>query len=79
MERERIERDKASIEAEKKIIEAKGVSDSMIERAKGEAKAYEIKTKEITPELLKKWELDARLKHGWVTIQGGNPIVDTRK
>ena len=53
-------------------------AEAMIKTAQGEAEAYRIKSAEITPELLKKWELDARMKHGWITIQGGNPIVDTR-
>ena len=43
-----------------------------------EADAYRIKSAEITDALLKKWELDARAKHGWVTIQGGTPIVNAQ-
>ena len=29
----------------------------------------------MTPELLKKMEMEARLKHGWVEIQGSNTVV----
>ena len=47
----------------------------MIEEARGEAEAYRIKSEQITDKLLKKWELDARMQHGWVTIQGANTIV----
>lgn len=68
LEKEKVEKEKAQIVAEKNIISAEG-----------EAEVYRIKSAAITPELLKKWELDARLKHGWVTIKGGSQIVDTSK
>ena len=69
--------EKATIEAETKKIEAQGKADAEIIAAKADAEAYKIKSAEITDNLLKKWELDARLKHGWVTIQGANTIVTT--
>ena len=50
----------------------------MIIAAQAEADAYRIKSAEITDNLLRKWELDARAKHGWVTIQGGTPIVNAQ-
>lgn len=39
------------------------------------AEAYRIKSAAITDNLLKKWELDARLKHGWIEVQGANTVV----
>lgn len=65
----------AKVEAETKKIKAQADADAMIISAKAEADAYRIKSAEITDKLLKKWELDARAKHGWVTIQGANTIV----
>ena len=72
------EQETAKVEAETKKIKAQADADAMIISAQAEADAYRIKSAEITDKLLKKWELDARAKHGWVTIQGGNPIVDAR-
>jgi regulator of protease activity HflC (stomatin/prohibitin superfamily) len=67
--------EKAKIEAETKRIEAKGEADAAIERARGEAEANEILSKSLTENLLKQQELEARQKHGWVTIQGANTVV----
>lgn len=70
--------EKATIEAETKKIAARADADAMVITAEAEADAYRIKSAEITDNLLKKWELDARKEHGWVVYQGGTPIVDTR-
>lgn len=67
--------EKATIEAETKKIAAQADADAMVITAEAEADAYRIKSAEITDNLLKKWELDARKEHGWVTIQGANTIV----
>lgn len=72
------EQETAKVEAETKKIKAQADADAMIIAAQAEADAYRIKSAEITDALLKKWELDARAKHGWIEIQGGTPIVDAR-
>ena len=72
------EQETAKVEAETKKIKAQADADAMIISAQAEADAYRIKSAEITDKLLKKWELDARAKHGWVTIQGGTPIVNAQ-
>lgn len=72
------EQETAKVEAETKKIKAQADADAMIIAAQAEADAYRIKSAEITDNLLKKWELDARAKHGWVTIQGGTPIVNAQ-
>ena len=72
------EQETALVIAETKRIEAEGNAKAMLETAKAEAEAYRIKSAEITDNLLRKWELDARAKHGWVTIQGGTPIVNAQ-
>lgn len=69
------EQEKIKVEAETKRIKAEGEAEAMRIAAQGEADAYRIKSAEITDNLLKKWELDARKEHGWVTIQGANTIV----
>lgn len=72
------EQEKQKILAETKRIKAKGEADAAIERARGEAEANEIVSKSLTENLLKQQELKARQKHGWVTIQGANTIVDNK-
>lgn len=70
------EQETAKVEAETKKIKAQAEADAMRIAAQAEADSYRIKSAEINDKLLKKWELDARAKHGWVTIQGGTPIVN---
>ena len=72
------EQETAKVVAETKKITAQGEAEAMIISAQAEAEAYRIKSAEITDKLLKKWELDARAIHGWVTIQGGTPIVNAQ-
>ena len=71
----KVEQEKIKVEAETKKIKAEGEAEAMRIAAQGEADAYKIKSAEITDNLLKKWELDARKEHGWVTIQGANTVV----
>lgn len=46
----------------------------MIE-AQAEADANKIVSESITPELIQMKEAEARLKHGWVTVQGADTVV----
>lgn len=66
------------IEAEKKAVIAKGDADQAVIKAKGEAEANEIVSNSITQKLLDKMEMDARKTHGWITIQGATPLVETK-
>lgn len=69
------EQETVRVEAETKKIKAQADADAMIIAAQAEADAYRIKSAEITEQLLRKWELDARMEHGWVEIMGANTIV----
>lgn len=69
------EQETARVEAETKRVKAEGDAKAMLVTAQAEAEAYRIKSDAITEPLLKKWELDARAKHGWVTIQGASTVV----
>lgn len=69
------EQETIKVEAETKKIQAQAEADAMLIAAQAEADAYRIKSAEITDNLLRKWELDARMQHGWVTIQGANTVV----
>lgn len=73
------EQEKQKILAETKIIEAEGEAAAQIAKAEGEAKANKLISDSLTDELLEQMEMEARKKHGWVTIQGAdNTIVDAK-
>lgn len=78
LEKLKLDKQIAKETAEKQKIEAQGVAEAQIEKARGEAEANRLLEQSITPELLKKMEMEARLKHGWVEIQTGQAIVDTK-
>lgn len=52
-------------------------SDSAVKiiEAEAEAEANRIVSESITENLLKKMEMEARQKHGWVTVQGADRVV----
>lgn len=72
------EQEKQKILAQTKKIKAQGDAEAAIEKAKGQAEANKLEAASITENLLKKWEMEARKQHGWITIQGGTPIVDMK-
>ena len=72
------EQEKQKILAETKRIEAEGEANAAIAKAEGEAQANKLISDSLTPELLEQMELEARMKHGWVTIQGAATIVDAK-
>lgn len=77
---EKAELDKATAiaQAETDKVKAQTQADIMKINAEAEAEAYRIKSAAITENLLKKWELDARIKHGWVEVQGASTVVATK-
>lgn len=77
---EKAELDKATAiaQAETEKVKAQTAADVMKINAEAEAEAYRIKSAAITDNLLKKWELDARIKHGWVEVQGASAVVTTK-
>ena len=68
----------AQYQAETEKVKAQTAADVMKINAEAEAEAYRIKSAAITDNLLKKWELDARIKHGWVEVQGASAVVTTK-
>lgn len=74
----KIETEKAKQEAERLKTESEGKAQAAIAEAKGQAEANRLMQQSITPELLKKMEMEARLKHGWVEIQGANAVVTSK-
>ena len=72
------EQEKVKVEAETAMIKAKNAAEIKILNAEANAKANKLKTKSITNELIRMTEAEARLKHGWVTVQGADSVVTTR-
>jgi regulator of protease activity HflC (stomatin/prohibitin superfamily) len=58
------DQEKAQIDAETKVIQAQA-----------EADANRILSDSITPELLDRMEMEARLQHGWVTVNGADGVI----
>lgn len=65
----------AKVEAETALIKAQNEADIKVKQAEAEAKANSLKANSITPELIQMKEAEARLKHGWVTVQGVDNTV----
>ena len=76
-EKAELDRATAIAQAETEKVRAQTAADVMKINAEAEAEAYRIKSAAITDNLLKKWELDARIEHGWVEVQGASAIVTT--
>ena len=65
----------ASAAAEVKIIEAEAAAKMIAINAEAEAEANRKISASLTNELLRKMEMEARIKHGWIEITGATPIV----
>lgn len=71
----KVEQETARVNAETKMIKAKNKAEIEVVEAEAEAKANTIVSQSITEELIRMKEADARLEHGWVTVQGVDAIV----
>jgi len=69
------EQETAKVEAETALIKAKNEAEIAITKAQAEAEANKLKADSITPELIQMKEAEARLKHGWVEVNGVNAVV----
>lgn len=66
---------KAQNEADIKVIEAQADADVIKVKAEAEADANKTVASSITDELIRMKEAEARLEHGWVTVQGSDTVV----
>jgi regulator of protease activity HflC (stomatin/prohibitin superfamily) len=73
------EQETAKVEAETKLIKAKNEAEIKVVKAKAEADANAVVAQSVTQQLIDMKVAEARLKHGWIEVTGGNAIVDTRK
>jgi regulator of protease activity HflC (stomatin/prohibitin superfamily) len=76
------EKERLLIDSQKRIVEAEAnkqkaqiEADTKIIQAKAEAESNQIIAQSLTENVLKKMEMDARMKHGWVTVMGSDAIV----
>lgn len=66
---------KAQAKADVDLIEAQAEADAAKIAADAEAKANSKIAQSITPELIQWQEAQARMEHGWVTVQGADTVV----
>lgn len=65
----------AQAAADVALIEAQAEADAATIAAEAEAEANRKIAQSITPELIQWKEAEARLEHGWVTVQGAGTVV----
>ena len=82
--KEQAKQDAEIAELEKQTAQAQAETDKVIAEseaeikrieAQAEADANRIIAESITPELIQLQEAQARMEHGWVTVQGANTVV----
>lgn len=74
-EKAELDKQTAIAQAETDKVKAESAAAVAIEKAKGEAEANRLLSESITPELIAMKEAEARLKHGWVEVQGADSTV----
>lgn len=65
----------ALAQAETDKVRAQTEADVKMIEAQAEADANKVLSESITPELIQMKEAEARLKHGWITVQGADTVV----
>jgi regulator of protease activity HflC (stomatin/prohibitin superfamily) len=71
------EQETIKVQNETKILQAQATAEAMQIAAEAEAKANATIAASISDSLLKKMEMEARLAHGWVEVQGGTVVSTT--
>lgn len=69
------EQETAKVEAETALIKAQNEADITLTKAKAEAEANEVIAGSITQGLIDLKEAEARMEHGWVTVNGASTVV----
>lgn len=69
------EQETIKVQNETKILQAQAEAQAKEIEAEAEANANRIISESITENLLKMKEMEARQKHGWVTVQGASTVV----
>lgn len=69
------EQETIKVQNETKILEAEAAAKAKLIEAQAEADANRTISASLTDELLRQMEMEARLQHGWVTVQGASTVV----
>ena len=72
------EQETAKVEAETKLIKANNEAEIKVIKAKAEADANAALAQSVTQQLIDMKTAEARLKHGWVEVQGASNVVTTK-
>jgi regulator of protease activity HflC (stomatin/prohibitin superfamily) len=72
------EQETAKVEAETKLIKANNEAEIKVIKAQAEADANAALSQSITQQLIDMKTAEARLKHGWVEVQGASNVVTTK-
>ena len=72
------EQETIKVQNETKILEAEAAARAKQIEADAEAKANKTISESLTDELLRKMEMEARMEHGWITVQGADTIVSAK-
>lgn len=76
-EKAELDKQTAIAQAETDKVKAESEAAVAIEKARGEAEVNRLLSESITPELIQMKEAEARLEHGWITVQGAENVVTT--
>ena len=74
-EKAELDKQTAIAQGEANKAKAEAAAAVTITNAEAEAKANQILSASITDELIRMKEAEARLKHGWITVQGADTVV----
>ena len=74
-EKAELDKQTAIAQGEAKKAEAEANAQVTITNAQAEAEANRLKSESVTDELIRMTEAEARLQHGWVTVQGVDTVV----
>ncbi len=69
------EQETIKVQNETKILEAEAAAKTRQIEAEAEANANRTIAASITPELIQMKEAEARMEHGWVTVQGADAVI----
>ena len=72
------EQETARVEAETALIKAQNEAEIKRVEAQAEADANILKSQSITQQLIDMKNAEARLKHGWVEVQGASTVVTSK-
>lgn len=72
------EQETAKVEAATALIKAQNEADIMLTKAKAEAEANKVIASSVTQELIAMKEAEARMEHGWITVNGASTVVSNK-